>query len=102
MTASPVVRLELHGEPGDFVSLLPWGGDAHGVTTEGMRFPLHDEPLPMGPSRGLSNEILGTSAAVTCRAGGLLVIHTRRAVVDAPHAYAPELAEPGPEVIVDA
>jgi len=95
-------RLELHGEPGDYVSLLPWGGDAGGVTTEGLRFPLRDEPLPMGPSRGLSNEILGTRAAVTCRAGSVLVIHTRRAAVDAPSTGMPEVARPGTEVIPDA
>ena len=74
--------LDITGEPGDFVSLFPWGGDALGVVTEGLRYPLRDEPLPMGPSRGLSNELLGPAASVRCRSGRLLVIHTRRAAVE--------------------
>jgi thiamine pyrophosphokinase len=76
-------HIDLEGEPGDYISLQPWGGDATGVTTEGLRYPLHDEPLRMGPSRGLSNELLGRHGRVSCRAGRLLVIHTRRAAVEA-------------------
>ena len=79
---APVARLDIAGEPGDFVSLFPWGGDALGVATEGLRYPLRDEPLAMGPSRGLSNELLGPAASVRCRSGRLLVIHTRRSAVE--------------------
>ena len=75
--------IDLQGEPGDYVSLQPWGGDAAGVTTEGLRYPLRDEALVMGPSRGLSNELLGRHGRVSCRTGQLLVIHTRRAAVEA-------------------
>ncbi len=75
-------RLDIAGEPGDFVSLFPWGGDALGVVTEGLRYPLRGEPLPMGPSRGLSNEMTGSTASVGCRSGRLLVIHTRRSAVE--------------------
>ena len=74
-------RLDLAGEMGDFVSLFPWGGDALGVVTEGLRYPLRDETLPIGPSRGLSNEMLGPLASVRCRSGRLLIIHTRRSAV---------------------
>jgi thiamine pyrophosphokinase len=76
--------LELEGSIGDFVSLLPFGGEADGVTTEGLRYPLRDEPLPLGPARGLSNELSGTRAAVRVRRGRLLVIQTRRADSDGP------------------
>ena len=79
----PAASLDIHGAPGDYVSLQPWGGDAIGVTTRGLRYPLHDEPLLMGPSRGLSNELTGPHGRVSCRSGQLLVIHTRRAAVDA-------------------
>src|SRR3972149_51102 len=48
------VRLDLAGRPGDIVSLLPLG-DAAGVTTVGLRYPLDDEDLPAGPARGGSN-----------------------------------------------
>jgi thiamine pyrophosphokinase len=74
----------VEGEPGDFVSLFPLGGSTAGVTTTGLRFALHDETLPLGPSRGLSNELLEGQASVTSRRGLLLVIHTSRAMADAP------------------
>ena len=41
-----------------------------GVTTEGLRYPLRDEPLRVGPARGLSNVREAADAAVTLRAGG--------------------------------
>ncbi|MFP3854185.1 MAG: thiamine diphosphokinase, partial [Anaerolineales bacterium] len=37
--------LELHGEPGDLVSLIPLGGDAEGVHTSGLEYPLDGERL---------------------------------------------------------
>lgn len=69
----------LEGEPGDFVSLFPLGDAAEGVTTTGLRFGLADETLTLGPSRGLSNELLARHAHVSTRRGRLLVIHTDRA-----------------------
>jgi thiamine pyrophosphokinase len=68
--------LEVHGAPGDHVSLLPLDTVVEGVRTQGLRFPLHDEPLRPGPARGLSNAMLATVARVTTGRGRLLVIHT--------------------------
>ena len=48
----PPVGRRLVVGPGDLVSLIPFGGDARGVTTAGLRYPLVDEPLPFGPPRG--------------------------------------------------
>ncbi len=75
--------ITIEGEPGDYVSLLPAAGDVRGVVTDGLRFPLRDEALRPGPSRGLSNELLGSTASVRARSGRLLVVHTRRSVVEA-------------------
>jgi thiamine pyrophosphokinase len=62
------------GPVGGLVSLLPLGGDVTGVTTGGLRYPLADELLALGPARGLSNERTAPDAAVTVRAGRLLVV----------------------------
>lgn len=70
--------VEVEGEPGDWVSLLPLTELVAGVTTEGLAFPLSAEALPQGPTRGLSNELTGSSGRVTVTAGRLAVIHTRR------------------------
>ena len=67
----------LAGQPGDIVSLIPWGGDVMGIITEGLMYPLRDEPLLAGPARGISNMMIGQVARVTLRSGALLVIHAR-------------------------
>jgi thiamine pyrophosphokinase len=64
------------GRSGDLVTLLPIGGPAEGVTTEGLRYPLRGETLKLGRSRGLSNVRTAPEARVSLRSGRLLVIET--------------------------
>ena len=73
--ATPVTRA-LPGPIGGTVSLLPFAGDARGITTHGLAYPLRDEPLVSGPARGLSNVREAPDASVTLREGRLLVIET--------------------------
>lgn len=70
-------RTELNGAPGDLVSLLPWGGPAEGVRTDGLRWALRGETLLPERSRGVSNEMLGDTARVFVEYGSVLVIHRR-------------------------
>ncbi len=70
------VRRPLPGRAGDIVSLLPLGDRVAGVTTEGLRYPLRDEPLETGPARGLSNVRERSDAAVTVRHGRLLIVES--------------------------
>ena len=72
---SPVER-GLPGPVGGLVSLLPHGGDVTGITTHGLRYPLDDEPLLVGPARGLSNVRTASDAWVRVRDGRLLVVET--------------------------
>jgi thiamine pyrophosphokinase len=69
-------RLAIEADVGATVSLLPLGGDATGVLTTGLRFPLDGEPLRLGRSRGLSNEVVDAPASVALEAGVLLVVET--------------------------
>jgi thiamine pyrophosphokinase len=66
----------LQGVAGDTVSLLPMGGDVHGITTDDLQYPLHGETLQFGPARGISNVMLHDIATVTLTSGLLLVVHT--------------------------
>ena len=68
--------LSLAGPVEALVTLLPVSGDAEGVTTEGLRYPLRDETLRFGRARGLSNEVDSLPAKVTVRKGSLLVFET--------------------------
>lgn len=67
------VRAALDGPVGAIVSVIPMA-DVAGVTTEGLRYALHDEPLPAGPARGLSNVRVAPAASISVRRGLLLVV----------------------------
>jgi len=67
-------RAELLGPPGSRVSLLAVGPAAEGVTTQGLRWPLVDDRLEAGSSRGLANVVAAAPAGVSLAAGRLLVI----------------------------
>jgi thiamine pyrophosphokinase len=60
-------------EPGEIVSLLPLGGDADGVRTHGLRWPLDNDTLIGGQTRGVSNEPVQAQVGVSLASGCLLV-----------------------------
>jgi thiamine pyrophosphokinase len=65
---------QLHGTPGQTVSLLSAGGDVLGITTAGLRWELSDEDLPFGSTRGVSNELARPFATVRVRSGCLFAV----------------------------
>ncbi len=71
-------QADVQGRPGDTVSLIPWGSEAEGVKTEGLRWPLRGETLCPDKTRGISNEMLGETAIVSLESGLLLCIHRRQ------------------------
>jgi thiamine pyrophosphokinase len=71
-------RCEVRGNTGDTVSLLPWYGEATGVTTDGLRWALRDETLHPDKTRGISNEMLGETASISLKSGLLLIIHSHK------------------------
>jgi thiamine pyrophosphokinase len=72
----------VEGAAGDLVTLIPIGGDAAGVRTAGLRYPLDGETLAIGRSRGLSNVVVETPASVSLDGGTLLVIETKQEGVE--------------------
>ncbi len=69
--------IKLKREEGVFVTLLPLAGNAVGVSTEGLRYPLRDAVLETGSSWGVSNEFSEDTALVTVKEGYLLVMLSR-------------------------
>jgi thiamine pyrophosphokinase len=69
---------ELEGTKGETVSLLALHGPAEGVSTEGLAYPLADETLEPGSSRGVSNVFLTGRARVDVRRGVLMAIRPGR------------------------
>ncbi len=68
----------LNGTTGDVVSLIPLSDQAEGITTSGLAYPLRDESLPLGSTRGISNVLTGESCQISLRRGILLCFHSRR------------------------
>ncbi|HWQ84569.1 MAG TPA: thiamine diphosphokinase [Anaerolineales bacterium] len=66
--------LEVNGHPGDIVSLLALSETAAGITTRGLEYPLNDEDLHLGATRGISNVLQGEHASIQLRKGLLLCI----------------------------
>jgi thiamine pyrophosphokinase len=64
----------LRGGPGDLVSLVPLNGPALGVVTDGLLYPLYDEDLSVGSTRGVSNELVAPEASVRLRSGVLVAV----------------------------
>jgi thiamine pyrophosphokinase len=76
-------RWEVSGQPGDTVSLIPIGGDARGVSTEALEYPLKDETLSFGATRGVSNVLLARKARIKLEAGLLVCVVIHQGVDDA-------------------
>ena len=66
----------INGQAGDLLSLLPLTGDATGVRTTGLYYPLRGETLHFGKPRGVSNVLEQEEAGVSLESGLLLIIHT--------------------------
>lgn len=66
----------IDGHPGDTLSLVPVAGDAAGIVTEALEYPLRGETLRFGSARGVSNVMLAAQARITFERGVLLVVHT--------------------------
>jgi len=65
-------------QPGDTVSLLPWGGEAGGVVTHGLEYALEGETLLPWQTRGISNCCTGERFSVSLEHGALLLIHSHQ------------------------
>lgn len=60
---------------GDRLSLIPLAGDALGVTTQGLQYPLVRELLRFGPARGVSNVVVSNAPSIEADSGVLLAVH---------------------------
>jgi thiamine pyrophosphokinase len=74
----PGREVRLQGAPGETVSLIPLIGDVDGVRTSGLEYPLEEETLRFGATRGVSNLLTHTAASIEIKRGILLCVHERR------------------------
>jgi thiamine pyrophosphokinase len=57
------------------ISVFAWGGDAKGVTLEGLYYPLLDAHLTPDFPLGVSNSFTGTKSKITVKEGVLLIVY---------------------------
>lgn len=67
---------EVRGSPGDLVSIIPIDSRVRVLFTKGLRWQLEDELLPLGPTRGVSNEMTSERAEITVAQGRFICVHT--------------------------
>lgn len=61
----------------EFISLIPYTEKVTGITLTGFKYPLKNETLTLGISRGISNELLEEEGKIKISQGILMVIRSR-------------------------
>ena len=87
--------VSLTGAPGAVLTLLALGGPATGLTTTGVLWPLSDDTLEPGSTRGVSNEIVASPVRVALESGSLLVVGTQPLERDEGASVAERLSRAG-------
>ena len=70
-------KLKKSEQYGDFISLIPYGGEVSGLTLKGMKYPLEGAILRQDVSLGISNEIVDDEALISFEKGKLYVMETK-------------------------
>jgi thiamine pyrophosphokinase len=68
--------LTIQGKPGDRVSLIPLGPGTSGISTVNLKYPLDQDELAFGLTRGISNVMDADHAEISLEEGLLALIHT--------------------------
>ena len=71
-------KLIINGRKGQTLSIIPINGDAQGITTIGLEYPLCDETLHFASSRGISNVMLDSKCEITIKKDMVLVIKVEK------------------------
>lgn len=70
-------KVEIEGEAGQTVSLLPLGGDVRILSTDGLKYPIRDGVLTLDFPYGVSNVLVRPRAEVHVDSGWLMVVMAR-------------------------
>lgn len=67
-------RVEINGRKGQTLSIIPINGNAEGITTDGLEYPLNNETLYFADTRGISNVMLENKCTISIKNGMALII----------------------------
>lgn len=68
--------LAKHIKEKEYISLIPYTEKVSGITLLGFKYPLSNETLQIGISRGISNELLEPTGTITVEEGILMVVRS--------------------------
>ena len=71
------IELQKNNQFGRYVSFIPWGGNARGVTLKGFKYCLDNAELRSDNTLGISNEIVDAEAYVFVEKGYLLIVESK-------------------------
>ena len=69
--------INLKGEPGDLLSIIPVTEKATGLTLKGLEYPLENAEISMGSSMGISNCFINNQAQIEIKTGLILVTKSK-------------------------
>lgn len=67
-------EITIKGNKGDLLSIIPFMGDAVGITTEGLEYPLKNDTIKFGYPTGVSNVMIEDICRIKITSGEILVI----------------------------
>lgn len=67
----------LKGTIGDIVSIIPYGGNAEGITLKGLKYPLDNADIPLGKPTGVSNVMVDKECSISIKKGEIIIVHYR-------------------------
>lgn len=71
-------KVEISGQVGDELSIIPISSKLEGVVTSGLEYRLDNETLSLGSTRGISNVFSSSLITVKVKKGIALIIHLRK------------------------
>ncbi|MDM8514851.1 thiamine diphosphokinase [Desulfobacterales bacterium HSG16] len=69
------MRRIFKGNSGELLSLVPISSVVEGIVTDGLEYPLNDETMGFGSTRGVSNVFTQKDASVAVKKGLLICVH---------------------------
>lgn len=66
--------IELEGNTGDIISIIPFNGDTKGIRSRGLKYTLSNTDIEFGKPIGISNEMINDKCSIEVEKGELLVI----------------------------
>ena len=70
-------EININGDIGDTISIIPLNGDANGVTLKQLEYPLNNYNMKFSVPLGISNVMLDKKCSIKVEQGSLIIIKNK-------------------------